>query len=97
MPINMSIAPSVRTARDNASHFILGAAALVAAGVLFVAPTPVRAADEPIVLGPVKVEDANQRNNQKPWDRPQRPAVDGAGHATGDQRDRPGADCASRA
>ncbi|MEI9888061.1 MAG: TonB-dependent receptor plug domain-containing protein [Rhizomicrobium sp.] len=54
---------AVRRARDNASHFVLAGAALVAAGVLFVAPA-YAADDAPIVLGPVKVEDKNGKNDQ---------------------------------
>ncbi len=53
--------PFVDRARDNASQFVLAGILMAAAGPLFAAPA--HAEDAPIVLGPVKVEDQNQRNN----------------------------------
>src|SRR3569833_2164686 len=53
--------PLADAARDNASHFVLAGVLLAAAGALI---APAHAADDaPIVLGPVKVEDANGHNS----------------------------------
>jgi len=52
--------PFAETARDNASHFALAGVLLAAAGALI---APAYADDAPIVLDPVKVEDANGHNN----------------------------------
>ncbi|MBS0469433.1 MAG: TonB-dependent siderophore receptor [Proteobacteria bacterium] len=53
--------PSIRRAFDNASHFVLAGVFLAAAGAI----SPALADDAPMVLGPVKVEDTNGRNNQQ--------------------------------
>src|SRR5690348_1454641 len=60
MPSSTPCKPLSETARDNASHFVLAGVLLAAAGALI---APARADDAPIVLGPVKVEDANSHNN----------------------------------